>query len=99
LLSAWHRISGRSAVAGSPKVRCAQSIAATASAQELQQVQGRVIRPAHVLQHHQRRRPALEFIECRHENRLAVARSNDREQCLFCLPRDIVQRRERPRGE
>ncbi len=73
--------------------------AVDSAAQELEQVQGRVIRPVHVLQYHQRRRPALEFIERRRENRFAVARSNGREQCLLCFPRDIVQRRERPRRE
>jgi len=70
-----------------------------AAAQELEQVQGRVIRPVHVLQHHQRGRPRSSSSSAAVKIASALPAAMAASNAFLCLPRDIVQRRERPRRE
>ena len=71
-----------------------------APAEELEQVERRLVGPVAVLEHDQRRRPVLELVERRAEDRVAAGLGVDGgEQLALGLARDVVQRRERPRRE
>ena len=71
-----------------------------APAEKLQQVEGGLVGPVTVFEHDQRRRPLLQLIERRREDRVAAGlRADGDQQLALSLACDVVQRRERPRCE
>src|SRR3979490_3325239 len=73
--------------------------AMNAASQKLEQIERRFVRPMHVFEYDQRLLPALQLIERRGKDYVAVAGIDGRQQRALRLPRDVVQRGEGTRRE
>jgi hypothetical protein len=70
-----------------------------APSQEFEQIEGRLVRPMHILEDGQGRPRSCQLLESGTEDRVAVLRVDSRQQAALGLPGNIEQRGERPRCE
>src|SRR5689334_3783857 len=75
--------------------RCASTVNTTSK--KLEQIEGCLVCPVHILQDYKCRRPSLEFVQGRVENDLSIASATDCvQQRALGLPGDVVEGRKWP---